>query len=396
MRRFARCRPVAVLISVILLFALFSASATAATKYSMCQRPGTAAEKTIRVTAAQVKAHLRQGDVHGTCRVVRIVTRMGPKLKFHPQEQFFPDSAVVALNKSYLEWGLVTNEKSHASFAFDRIGRVSASASSLTANQKRLLRDDQADDPAFRYFIKVPDHLKPGNLKRTTSYVRVLPAGEYTDLQWWFYYPYNGHGQSKNRVGDVATIWTPAKGDTSDKYLGRHYGDWEHVTLQFTAGKAQLVAVFMSQHQGGYWYTPDQLEFDGDHPVVYVGRFTHANYPTAGEQRYRREKHIDLGLGHLDVDLTDVTGSGKTLRTWTRGATQVVSSAVRGQNVRTPSWLRFSARWGQYLKNSYAYVWDLPFPFPNVTVWSDKEVNPGPTGPMMKTAWKEGDEDGQP
>ena len=60
--------------------------------------------------------------------------------------------------------------------------------------------------------------------------------------------------------------------------------DWEHVTVFLDAGAPLGVAY--SQHQGDAWSGWPAAAAD-DHPVVYVARGSHANYPLAGSYRVK-------------------------------------------------------------------------------------------------------------
>jgi hypothetical protein len=60
-----------------------------------------------------------------------------------------------------------------------------------------------------------------------------------------------------------------------------HEGDWERVTF-FLGTDNRTVAVVLHQHGYSCVTSPDALERDGGHPVVYSARGTHASYRKAG------------------------------------------------------------------------------------------------------------------
>jgi hypothetical protein len=63
--------------------------------------------------------------------------------------------------------------------------------------------------------------------------------------------------------------------------LNRHESDWEQITIQLDKDQHPL-SVLYSSHSTGYVRSWDLTERDGDHPVVYVARGSHANYFHAG------------------------------------------------------------------------------------------------------------------
>jgi len=364
-----------------------------------------------------------------------LIETYGPTLVFHPDEQFYLDNVDYILPESQVILGLVENEGDYNNFKFVILGVTQNYAETHTAMSNfdsYLMGKPQAYmelkyNDRFRYFVNIPEALKPGNLSRATTYVRVLPVNDDSvDLQFWFYYPYNGYGNAHANIGDIDLGYFSIQSGYTG--IGRHYSDWEHVTLRFDISEntPKLQSMYFAQHAGGYWYNPDELTYEGSHPIVYVGRFTHASYPNGqlGVQVYKDNKeHIDWGIGHLDVDLCDFTAheamnmgmftipasKGKEFRTWTDGGAEIFSSALPG--VYEPYWLGFKGRWGQYEKNNLVItVGDIapkelyinPVTGTILSIVKDKkpvdewEVNPGPTGPSRKEAFDFGDIDGPP
>ena len=296
----------------------------------------------------------------GPFDVEALVARYGPELRFHPGEQFYMDDPAVVFERSSVVDG----------------------------------------------HLVIPGDLKNGAQSRATVNVRVLPVDNYLDLQYWFFYPYNGHGWGKWRAGEVASGLVPSENSSVDTEIGRHWGDWEHVTVRLHADTLELHSVYLSRHSGGYWYTPDELTFvNGTHPVVYPGKFTHANYPSTGQQWYRRHIHFNFWFGHFDFDFVDYARDGGVVfQTWAPGATEIVSSALPGFHIAEPAWLEFEEGWGQFQKNRYSLVVRLRFgvwPFRYTkdikVAWPfNMEEMWGPAGPSTKTVWSTGDIDKSP
>lgn len=96
------------------------------------------------------------------------------------------------------------------------------------------------------------------------GYHRVVAAGHLWWQQFWTWWLYN----PKKYAG-----------------VGEHEGDWEMVQIGCTdkAGE-RPVLMTCSQHSGGekreFWRVTLGTDGDGEHPLVYVARDSHANYFT--------------------------------------------------------------------------------------------------------------------
>ena len=93
---------------------------------------------------------------------------------------------------------------------------------------------------------------------RVNVYVHTLQyenTGDYA-LQYWFLYLYNYR-------------------------LNNHESDWEQITVMLDKDQNPQKVLY-SSHATGYVRDWSDIETDGDHPVVYVARGSHANYFHAG------------------------------------------------------------------------------------------------------------------
>jgi hypothetical protein len=93
---------------------------------------------------------------------------------------------------------------------------------------------------------------------RGTVYANVLQytnTGDYS-VQYWFLYLFN---------------------DGANK----HESDWEQITIMLDKDQNPKEALY-SSHSTGFTRTWDEMEHQGDHPVTYVARGSHANYFHAG------------------------------------------------------------------------------------------------------------------
>jgi hypothetical protein len=112
-------------------------------------------------------------------------------------------------------------------------------------------------------------------------YGRVTRDGNWTVLQYWFFYYYDS--------------WRSGFGGVND-----HEADWEMISIYLYEVDGQLVpewATYASHDfRGGdlrrRWDDAGQLDLEDGHPVVYAGAGSHASYFRKGE--YQAEVDLDL------------------------------------------------------------------------------------------------------
>jgi hypothetical protein len=165
-----------------------------------------------------------------------------------------------------------------------------------------------------------------------TYYYRIVEDGGYTVVQYWFFYAYNDFATSHGGVND-------------------HEADWESAHLFFKGDEP--VWTTYSSHVGhgkelGRLWDASQMEFEGDHPVIYVAAGSHANY-------HRSEAHLpDKAFVAGDVVVGDPSGIP-----W-----------IDPEPMDKPWFTDFRGRWG-------SYQWERP---------GDKLVTAiggAPTGPKF-------------
>ncbi len=310
-----------------------------------------------------------------------LIKRFAPILVFHPEEQYLPDDAEAVLNtgKLSLQCAIIADESNYDTFPNPLIPQKTwpiASADALPSVEERAKAEPNASSPAFRRWLFIPDEFKPGNLSRAKVLVMVhhrddtqRPGQCIVHLQYWIFYPFNGPGKFCVQVGNVV------KDDVFLTTCGRHYGDWEHVTVEIESiGNDWAVRrVYLSKHSLSSWGDRSQLQWLGERPKIYVARDSHAHYGVAGRHDYQRVTHTSLGIGMLDVDLFDITGNGISWDVSDRCV--LVASDYSSHQVATPRWLEFGGRWGQYERLSHLYMAPgYPYTY--------KEVGSGPGGPL--------------
>lgn len=202
-------------------------------------------------------------------------------------------------------------------------------------------------------YLSVPTDsaILTGDITTATAYVHVLDVAgvpDQVDLQYWFFYPFNGD--------ETVRVEAPLEiaAETLITY-SEHVGDWEHVTARVDISdesKPKLVAVYYSQHSWGQWTvaapsgdpSAGYSVTGGTHPVAYCARGTHAHYPAAGGPYL-------IGGGSfagLDFMAVDYTGKGQSVSYWDSGRTVIAANdSSIACTFTPPPWVPFAGRWGQ-------------------------------------------------
>ncbi|KAI4522055.1 hypothetical protein K525DRAFT_223654 [Schizophyllum commune Loenen D] len=231
-----------------------------------------------------------------------------------------------------------------------------ATLNSITADAFLTSNDDVEDDPAW---LTSTDNMPDGNgLSWAPATIIAADKGDFVDVFYFYFYSYN-HG----------TTFLGTR-------LGNHVGDWEHSMVRFVDGAP--THVYLSAHSGGYAYTYDAVEKRGVRPVVYVADGSHANYATAGTQKYTIagsliEDHTDEGP-FWDVAL-NYRGYWYNAGTYTAAGGAGTGGAEQANE--GVDWLYWGGHWGDA---------QLPDDDPRQNCIFDIECHyvDGPTGPNSK------------
>ena len=334
--------------------------------------------------------------------VVDLIESFGPTITLYPGDYYLPDDPNYVLDNSMLQWGTVQNEWDYNSHNVNVIGEIPTSSSTLMDDAAYAQTFNDPPDSSFRTWIKIPEPTSGnpsspaggdfirGDLSRARVLVRARTWNSlFTELQFWTYYPFNGPGKFHAVIDSMfGELYNDHEWmDT----CGRHYSDWEHVSVLFDSGLP--VSLYVSRHDLNVWISRKDFGFlwdRGVHPVIYAARDSHAHYTTVGRHHYKRVVDKGLGIANLYVDLEDYAGAGNTLQTFNPATYWFVSSDIPGVDPidPEPDWLQFPGRWGQYEKLSYTYI--VPFALGDYE-YTQEEVGAGPSGPAMKTSWQKGD-----
>lgn len=206
-------------------------------------------------------------------------------------------------------------------------------------------------------YLDPKSHSFRGDLSGAKFYVHVVEVPkdpDHVDLQYWFFYPYNGK---------TPTTVAPAG------VFGSHEGDWEHIVIRIHSSGKKIKQVYFAAHGSdeGRWVKKstkkiadsDHYKINGKSVEVYSAWHSHASY-------------VDLGLHWRSktVYISNDYCAGGT--TW-QGEVEIISIDPKllpqGIQFNSPEWLLWKGRWGSTLQS-----WDHWF-------------GNSPTGPSSGRAW---------
>jgi hypothetical protein len=300
--------------------------------------------------------------------VETLIERYAPVLQLHSSDPYRPDDPVQVLDGIALSWALVLDGGAHR----HEPGGMPTSAETLMSDLAYVEsgikpNPPYSNDPSFRVWLSLPWQVQngSGSIERARPLVHARARGPFTEIQFWYFYPFNGSGRVEVCTDLSCEVnWF----DTA----GRHYGDWEMVSLLVENDTGNLVAAGLSQHGVVEWVQYDRLEkhTDGVRPLVYSAYHSHAHYRTAGRHNYEVARQSAIYKATL-FDITD------------HGPLFVVGDYVlaRDEPSLLPSWLGFPHRWGQVIYNLDNVEYG------GIIWYEQEEWNWGPTGPPMKSEW---------
>jgi len=331
----------------------------------------------------------------------QLASKYAPEIRLHSEELYYPASVEWFLQRCDLRFS--TGKGDQDPVIIDTITDIDCLINqSFKFKEQTFFSMQTPNKPNHSpFYLRVKDQTAifgQKDLNNVPVYVRFFYpeedklASNYVDIQYYFFYGYNGALKS----------FLPT--------VGIHEGDWEHITVRVRLDgifdHSSIMAIYYSAHGGeGRWYlncagkegddsfVPSaslrSIEDTGrgigyflnnqDHPIVYSSKFLHASYPTSGRQR----RFLPLGL--ID-DYTDDKGS--CWSTWnsivimpeisdichiSRSDYQPLNdssfSLKHNYDIR---WMLFNGQWGRKGRKSYG-------------------ESDGPYGPGMKVYFRKGD-----
>lgn len=309
--------------------------------------------------------------------VQHLLLTYGPTVFLHPDEKYMASS---------VEWFF-----QNGALLYSKDSTIPPQAIDPTGSN--LPQGGDPNDGAYWLDLpkddKAADRVKKGDLQSAEGFVHIKPmlGGTCTDMSIWLFYPFNGSRTLKAGVLNIHL-----------RKIGEHVGDWEHFTLRFSNFTGKLWRVYLSQHSGGQWLNPSDMEYiqgSSTRSVIYSAKDSHANYSRAGDFLQGDTK---LGIGLRN----DTAKSKNTVDTSTKY--QIISMEyLKVESVQEPPWLQYMRHWGpsvtydtkaelerilKFLPSKLRHAIEKFF---NDDLPSELSHEEGPTGPKAKNSW-EGDE----
>ncbi|KAJ1410205.1 Vacuolar protein sorting-associated protein 62 [Sesbania bispinosa] len=295
-----------------------------------------------------------------------LIKHYGPTVFFHPEETYLPSSVAWFFNNGAL---LCRKDVSTGE-------GIDATGSNLPCggtNDGKFWIDLPSDNRK--------DFLKRGDLESARLYVHVKPAlgGTFTDIAMWIFCPFNGPATLKIGIKNIPL-----------GKVGEHVGDWEHFTLRICNFTGELYSIYFSQHSGGEWVDPYELEYiDGNKAIVYSSKNGHASYPHPGTYIQGSAK---LGLGIRN----DAARSNLYVDSSTHY--EIVAAEYLENVVTEPQWLQFMREWGpKIVYDTKTELDKIINALPRMLQYSMRSLinkfpvelygEEGPTGPKEKNNW---------
>lgn len=258
------------------------------------------------------------------------IAKYGPVLKIHPDEIY---------DMCSVEWFL-----SHCTLIDSR----SASGNIVHPTETQL---PPAPKQETRFYFQIEDAVKPGNFSSAKAYVNAFWQNgmTYTDIQFWFFAAYNGHGTA--RFDSLLFNKVKNTGDVNLAPLGEHVGDWEYAAIRVDNRSKALIGIILSAHGKNILYENDALRVfrmaDGTHPVVYSSLNGHANFPSAGPNFTENRKILGTPVG-LEFNLLNSTADGGKSFSCSSSYQVVAAPWLNGtpDAYVIPAWVGYPYRWG--------------------------------------------------
>ncbi|MEA2419226.1 MAG: hypothetical protein QOE60_1432 [Thermoleophilaceae bacterium] len=261
-----------------------------------------------------------------------LASTYAPRVWLHHAEEFGPLDPSAFIRGSELQWRhRRSNERvaARGSVAAERLGRACETASGGCYEFGGIFARELT-----RPFSKGP---RPAKLKPRRGYALNLDNGLHRgqagrDPDVPVYYEFR-----RTRKELLLTYWfayghsSPHTGGAASAVLGdelSHEGDWENVDVALTLDASAPLGAYFYGHGAPTRRPWDQLELDGDHPVVYSALDSHASYAEGGTTK------VCGDLGSAD----DIRDQGFQWDTW-RGKDSL-------RPARAEPWYGYGGAWG--------------------------------------------------
>ena len=260
----------------------------------------------------------------------QLIKTFAPHLNLNPDDTYRPANVDWYLARVSMRFNHPTCPD-HGLLALGKVTQAALSAQSH-ADNKALCQHDSGDirksATSESFFLEVASDTTYKGAPRADwkTYVVWRPqAAGLVNVEYWTFYPYNDGFMTFN-----------------------HEADWENVrvTIDPKANGAQgkALEVKFSAHKGGTILKVGDaaLQMDGTHPVSYVAKGTHANYPKPGSYEV---PGIPLGLAK------DVAKAAPAADVWKQETTTILVG-TRAAPKNNQVFVKYWGRWGQIGANS--------------------------------------------
>lgn len=309
-------------------------------------------------------------SLHGMPNIDQInalISHYGPTLYFHPDEVYLPSSVSWFFRNGAM---LYEQGESHG----EPIDPIGSNLPTGGSNDRKYWIDLPRDDSNTK--------IKYGNLESAMLYVHAKPAlgGTFTDIVMWVFCPFNG----------PATLTIGVLNISLSK-IGQHVGDWEHFTLRISNFNGELWNIYFSQHSGGEWIEPYNLEFkEGNKAIIYSSKNGHASFPHPGTY-IQGSSALKIGI------LNDAAVSNLCIDS-SKEYEIISAEYLKSGVVSEPCWLQYMREWGPMIVYGSKTELDKIFKMLPVRMrYSVESIfnklpielygEEGPTGPKEKNNW---------
>jgi len=300
--------------------------------------------------------------------------KFAPIVYFESSEKYFPSSTDFSLQNAKL---------------YD--------ASTLkfikNANDGDLPSDGNNDTYYLHVDANLQDKVYAGSLDNIKVYVNIKSWGNKLavpcyDIQYWFFYPFNGPDRAKLEFNESFGMGSFLKkekqnSDLDLKPFGIHEGEWSHITIRTDASLTNIIGAYYVEHNSGNIVaTKDiatSLKKENNHPVVYVSRNGHGNFLAEGVNLSDvSKKGIDIEIASVSVTFglaNDTDSKGKKLDTADKleiiGGIDLANNNAELFTLKAPTWLNYLGKWGEVaalsmVQESYKSISDLLSKLPSI------------------------------
>ena len=266
-----------------------------------------------------------------------LAERFAPQIALHSCERLFPSDPVWYINRVKMEFTRKGSEQLIANPV--SINIIANRAYYEGPWNCRKHAENSGAGYHSNFYLQIPNDGNEQNTRRgnpNTNELRILVNiherignSDIKEIQYWIFYPFNALCS--------LSVWC-GNSNTECGLDGAHEGDWEHITVNYSVSRDKAVGVYMSRHEGeGQTYSPSQILWLSEHPIVYSALGSHASYPTAGTHN---------GPWPLPSDHTNY---GILIDTWTLNNYVIDDCEDFGclNSPSAPNWLKYSGFWGE-------------------------------------------------